>query len=72
MLTSAHTTATRPTRFGIANVFKVLLDLDAAWRQRNHLSRLDASALNDIGLTGDDVRHEISRVSWDAPRSWMR
>lgn len=42
----------------------------AAWRQRQHLDRLDAHMLKDIGLTKDDVTREIARPVWDVPSTW--
>jgi uncharacterized protein YjiS (DUF1127 family) len=40
------------------------------WRQRRHLSHLDDSALNDIGLTRKEADAEASRPIWDAPQTW--
>jgi len=40
------------------------------WRQRRALERLDARALDDVGLTREDVRRETRRSLWDAPQGW--
>lgn len=42
----------------------------AAWRQRQHLVRLDDAALKDIGLTRHQVDAEARRAIWDAPEIW--
>ncbi|UYV36946.1 DUF1127 domain-containing protein [Rhodobacteraceae bacterium D3-12] len=45
-----------------------------AWRslrkQRANLSKLDARALDDIGLTRSDANTEARRPFWDVPESW--
>ncbi len=33
-------------------------------RERQSLAHLDAHLLRDIGLTPDDVRHEVSKPFW--------
>ena len=43
-----------------------------ALRQRQHLSRLDAAALADIGLTREDAMAEAARPLWDVPAAWRR
>lgn len=49
-----------------------VLDIDTAFRQRQALRRMDASALNDVGLGAADVRSELSRPVWDVPAHWHR
>lgn len=49
-----------------------VLDIDSAFRQRQALRRMDASALNDVGLGAADVRSELSRPVWDVPAHWYR
>lgn len=44
-----------------------------AWetrRERLALTQLDASRLNDIGLTKADVQREANRPIWDVPAHW--
>ncbi len=44
----------------------------AVARQRRALRKLDAAALNDIGLTQAQVDAESRRMAWDAPDHWCR
>ncbi len=39
-------------------------------RQRQQLARLDARALNDIGITRAEADAEARRPIWDAPQFW--
>jgi len=39
-------------------------------RQRRQLAALDATRLDDLGLTAQDARREAARPFWDAPRHW--
>ncbi len=48
-----------------------LLDLLALLRQRRHLARLDAAALDDIGLTRKEAQTEARRPVWDVPEHWV-
>lgn len=34
------------------------------WRTRNRLSQLNEAQLKDIGLTADDVNHEVRKPVW--------
>ncbi len=43
------------------------LDLLAVYRQRRALSRLDAHALDDLGITADQAKREARRPFWDIP-----
>ncbi|MGR3468676.1 MAG: DUF1127 domain-containing protein [Shimia sp.] len=45
--------------------------LDTA-HTRWQLSRLDARALEDIGVTRDEALAEAGRPLWDVPRNWRR
>lgn len=47
-----------------------LLQILALRRQRSALSRLDAKALSDIGLTRDQADCESRRPFWDVPAHW--
>ncbi len=42
----------------------------AFWRSRKALSDLDETLLADVGLSRDDVRHEMHRSPWDVPSNW--
>lgn len=44
----------------------------ALWRQRRALARLDAAALQDIGVTRTAALTEARRPVWDAPANWYR
>jgi uncharacterized protein YjiS (DUF1127 family) len=44
----------------------------AAYRQRQTLRRLDANALNDIGITRAQAEREASRKLWDVPANWRQ
>lgn len=39
-------------------------------RQRRALARLDARALDDIGVSRSQAEAEARRPPWDAPDSW--
>lgn len=39
-------------------------------RQRKALTRLDDTALRDMGLTRSDVHAEAKRPVWDVPANW--
>jgi len=47
-----------------------LLRSHRIWRQRQDLLRLDASQLDDIGLSRDEAVAEAARPIWDAPANW--
>ena len=49
------------------NSFLHLFDV---WRQRQQLKRLDAAALEDLGLTRAEADQEAARSFWDAPQTW--
>lgn len=44
----------------------------AVWRQRQHLARLDAHLLDDIGLSAREAATEIKRPLWDVPQTRRR
>ena len=39
-------------------------------RSRRALSKLDAQALRDIGLTASQANQEANRSVWDVPTAW--
>lgn len=42
----------------------------AVWRSRRALAKLDARALEDIGISADEARREAHRFIWDVPATW--
>ena len=59
-----------PARVRGAFDLSFLLRLGALARQRRALERLDADALDDLGLTREEVAQEASRPVWDIPAHW--
>ena len=57
---------------GSKSFFARVLMAHDAWRQRRALSRLDASALRDIGLTKAQADAEAKKPLWDVPAHWLR
>ncbi len=51
-------------------LFRTLLQLRAARRQRLALARMDDSRLCDLGLTRGEAQREAARGFWDAPDNW--
>lgn len=54
----------RPYRIG-------LLSYLALWRSRRALARLDARALDDIGIDSEAAQREARRHLWDVPSTWV-
>ncbi|MEM7318220.1 MAG: DUF1127 domain-containing protein [Pseudomonadota bacterium] len=52
------------------SLISVLVRAHSVWRQRRALSRLDAAALKDIGVTPEEAGIEARRSPWDAPETW--
>ena len=48
----------------------LLREAVALSRQRRQLAALDATRLDDLGLTAQDARREAARPFWDAPQHW--
>ncbi len=42
------------------------------YRQRQHLGRLDAHMLRDIGLTAEQARAEADLPIWHPPHHWVQ
>ncbi|MCH2095010.1 MAG: DUF1127 domain-containing protein [Rhodobacteraceae bacterium] len=61
--------ATHSSRKGF---LETLLKFDALRRQRNALSRLDETALKDVGLTREQALTEAGRPVWDSPQHWKK
>lgn len=55
-------------RFGL----NLLWDALSLRRQRRTLARLDARALEDIGITRKQAEDEAARPIWDAPEFWQK
>ena len=53
-------------------IVSALFTLQARWRQRKHLSEMDAHIREDLGLSEADIQAELRRPFWDAPRNWRR
>jgi uncharacterized protein YjiS (DUF1127 family) len=43
----------------------------ALWRSRRALARLDAAALEDIGIDRETALREARLGIWNAPESWI-
>ncbi len=63
-------TSSRATTLGRGRVS--LLDLFSLYRQRRALARLDAHALQDVGLTHAEADREAHRGFWDVPDHWKQ
>jgi uncharacterized protein YjiS (DUF1127 family) len=59
-------------RFGFAGVLSFFVGLDAAYRQRRHLSEMDRAQREDLGLTRAEITKELARPVWNAPQHWVR
>jgi uncharacterized protein YjiS (DUF1127 family) len=57
---SAHSSA-RPTLMQRVNL----------WASRRALAKLDARALNDIGVTRAEAIDEAGKTLWDVPKAWV-
>ncbi len=57
----------RPVRTGLLSRITHVL---AVRRQRKALRKLDARALEDIGLSRAEAEAEAARPLWDAPETW--
>lgn len=44
----------------------------AVARSRRDLARLDAAALEDIGMSAEQAQIEAARPLWDAPSRWVK
>lgn len=53
-------------------LFTILSTWNEVFRQRQHLAKLDAAALQDLGLTQADVAAETGKPAWDVPSTWRR
>jgi uncharacterized protein YjiS (DUF1127 family) len=47
-----------------------IVALDALYRNRRQLARLDLRLLEDAGLEWSEAQAEAARRSWDAPSTW--
>ena len=51
-------------RLGMKQVYTTVRTWIARSRQRQHLAELDSRLLDDVGLTQEQVAHEISKPFW--------
>lgn len=63
----AYLSNTRQTCRPVSARRRSLLDVLALYRQRRALSRLDADALDDLGITREEADAESRRPFWDFP-----
>ncbi|MEO9685371.1 MAG: DUF1127 domain-containing protein [Tateyamaria sp.] len=49
-----------------------LLTALSVWRSRRALARLDAHALNDIGISAKRAAQEAAKPIWDVPTTWRK
>lgn len=59
-------------RLPYLNLRRVLIRAGQLRRSRSALAQLDAHALRDIGLSGQDAQNEARRPVWDAPEFWKQ
>lgn len=59
-----------PTSQPRRGLLAYLSHINAVYQQRKALSALGDERLKDLGLTREDVAHEVSRPLWDAPGHW--
>lgn len=57
---------------GLSGLLSLAARSAALHRQRAALRRLDARALEDIGVSRAQADAEASRAPWDAPTLWSR
>ena len=65
---SRFATSRRASRSVLAKI----LDLDATYRQRRALAKMEAHRLADIGVTRSEALSEASSPIWNAPSHWVR
>ncbi|MEX0304108.1 MAG: DUF1127 domain-containing protein [Leisingera sp.] len=68
-LTSSRSARCTPAKPQLTLGARLGLHLDA-WRQRRQLAKLDARALEDIGVTRAEAEAEARRGVWSAPDHW--
>lgn len=51
---------------------KRILNMLSVQRSRHDLANLSDDQLRDIGLSREQVNHEIARPIWDVPANWRR
>jgi len=66
----AYISTQRGVRGRRPNLFAALASALGVWRQRRHLSGLDAHLRRDLGLSESDILREIDRPVWDVPQVW--
>jgi len=59
----------RTVVFGRTPRLASLIDL---WRSRQALAKLDAHALQDIGISAKEAQNEAQKPVWDVPKNWLK
>ncbi len=54
------------------SLLKIILRLDASFRERAQIERLDAHILRDIGLTKEANHLEHGVSAWNPPQIWRK
>lgn len=72
-MTDMTASITRPARQGSAAdlLTRITHWLNVA-RSRRALAALDATQLEDLGISASEAREEAARPFWDAPSRWRR
>lgn len=69
MTTLTHRSCTTHTSRSLS-IVQVLTRAYGVWTTRRALSRLDATQLNDVGVTAAEADREARRAIWDVPANW--
>lgn len=56
---------------GRARLRNSLMTRLSVWRSRRALAKLDARALEDIGVSPQEARREAKLAAWDVPHTWV-
>ena len=71
MLPYAHSQrASHARALSAADLLTAARTAIGVWRQRRSLARLDATLLDDVGLTRSEADNEACRPIWDVPSNW--
>lgn len=60
---TAFAAAPKASRFSLTHML-------AVWRSRHALAKLDARALDDIGVSARNAADEAAKPIWDVPATW--
>jgi uncharacterized protein YjiS (DUF1127 family) len=67
---STNTPAIAAHTFSIKAVFNAISTLREVAKQRRALGKLDASRLEDLGITAHAAKAEADKPFWSAPNHW--